>query len=332
MSFALCVAGCGGFARTFARAVRSFSGFGSSDDIEMFFASRDRSRARAYCRAFEGAGYFGSYEEAAADPRVEAMYFCTPHHLHLEHALIAARSAKHIMVEKPIARTVEEGERIVSAAREAGVKLMVAENFRYMPAVRRSRELITQGAIGKVRLVQIQEESNFSFEGWRTNRELMGGGVLIDGGIHSIDMLIDLGGTPEEVYASSLPRAAGGLEGEDGTVLMARLRGGATGLINHAWGVSRSSWKLWVAVSGTRGRIFFKPRSPTMTLETDGEKRKLRFSEDVSGIGSMVREFRDCIREDRPALTSGEEGLRDLRVVLCAYESAENRGPVAVEP
>ena len=330
MSLALCVVGCGHFAKTFVKEVRAFPGLGSADQMQLFFASQDRKRARAYCKMFDGEDSFGSYEEAAADPRVQAMYFCTPHHLHMEHALMAARFSKHVLVEKPIARTMEEGQRMVTAARDEGVKLMVAENYRYIPPVQKSGELIRQGAIGTLRFIQIQEESNFVFTGWRVSREMMGGGVLIDGGIHSVDMLVELGGMPEEVFASRLPPKFKHLEGEDGIVLVARLGSGATGLINHSWGIDNRSWKLWVSISGTKGRIYFQPKKPTMTLETDQGKKTFRFPEDSRGIGNMVTDFRDSILQNRPPRASGEEGLRDLQVVLAAYESAANKSSLAL--
>jgi phthalate 4,5-cis-dihydrodiol dehydrogenase len=81
------------------------------DEIERIFASRDVERARAYAETFWGSGVFGSYEAAAADPRVEALYLCTPHHLHREHVALAAQAGKHILVEKPIARTLAEPRR-----------------------------------------------------------------------------------------------------------------------------------------------------------------------------------------------------------------------------
>ncbi len=330
MSLGLCVCGCGQFARTFVRAVRSFKGL-EAGDIELFFASRDLGMARAYSRRFSGAGAFGSYQEAAADPRVDALYLCTPHHLHMEQTLMATRASKHVLVEKPIARTEDEARTMIAAAREAGVKLMVAENYRFMPLVLKSRELIQQGAIGHVRFIQVQEEGNYQVVGWRTDQDMMGGGVLIDGGIHSVAMIRDLAGEPVEVYASVLPRKIPDLEGEDGIVLMLRLGGGAAGLVNHAWGISKRAWKLWVAVSGTEGRIYFEPRGTTLTLETAQGTSRLRFPDDRTGIGGMVREFRDSITEDRPPLTSGEEGLRDLVVVLKAYESAATGAGVGVK-
>ena len=77
MKLALCIVGCGQFARTFVQGLQPMR-----DDLDLFFASRDGARARAYAAQFQGCGAFGSYEAAAADPRVEAMYLCTPPHLH----------------------------------------------------------------------------------------------------------------------------------------------------------------------------------------------------------------------------------------------------------
>ena len=136
MPLGLCIVGCGQFARTFARSLQSVR-----DDLDLFFASRTLARAQAYAAQFQGCGAFGSYEAAAADPRVEALYVCTPHHLHQAHVTLAAEAGKHILVEKPLARTLAEGQAIIAAAQQAGVTLMVAENAHFMAAVRQCKRL-----------------------------------------------------------------------------------------------------------------------------------------------------------------------------------------------
>ena len=90
---------------------------GITGDVELYFASRRPEKARQYCREYGGAGYFGSYEEAAADRRVDALYCVTPHHVHLDNVRLAAASSKHVLVEKPIARTMAEGKEMVRVAR-----------------------------------------------------------------------------------------------------------------------------------------------------------------------------------------------------------------------
>ena len=327
MSLAICVVGCGDFAETAVNTAISH-GLTKPGPIELFFASRDKNRARAFCEKFGGAGFFGSYEEAAADPRVQAMYICTPHHLHVEHALTAARSSKHILVEKPIAPTVAEAERMIAAARAAGVKLMVAENYRYMPVITKSKELIDRAALGKLRLVQVQSEANFKASGWRVERDKMGGGVFIDGGIHFVDMLVNLLGDPIEVYGGFLPQALEEFEGEDGMALIARFKDGATCLISHAWAMTSNSDNPWCTISGTKGRIQFRFKESHLVLETSDGKTEFDLPGDPTGLAEVFREFAECISEDRTPLMTGEDGLRDLKIVLAAYKSARARRPI----
>ena len=85
MTLSLCIAGCGGYARSVLDSVHDMTG-----EFDFYFASRDEAKAREYCETYGGAGYFGGYEEAAADPRIEAMYFFTPHDTHLGNARMAA--------------------------------------------------------------------------------------------------------------------------------------------------------------------------------------------------------------------------------------------------
>jgi predicted dehydrogenase len=314
----LCIVGCGSFAHTFAGGIQDMA-----EEVELFFASREQQRAEEYRRRFHGTAAFGSYEEAAADPRVDAMYLCTPHHLHLEHAALAAGAGKHILVEKPIARSLEEGQQIIDAARSAGINLMVAENYRFMPAVRRCKELVDQGEVGELRMLQLQEEYPFQPGSWRSSRELNGGGVFIDGGIHKIHFLRYMAGDPESVYAVAPPRVLPDHEGEDGLVVVARWPNGLVGLINHSWTGSHRLQPSWVAVSGTRGRIYFELAQPRVRLEQGPVDRTIHLEEDYRGFVPMVREFRDSIREGRQPEVSGQEGLADLSLVLRAYESVQ---------
>jgi predicted dehydrogenase len=314
----LCVVGCGQFAQIFAREVQPLLG-----EIDLMFASRDRQRAEAYARMFRGSEAFGSYQEAATDPRVEAMYLCTPHHLHQEHVTMAARAGKHVLLEKPISTTLDQGRRIIDVAREAGITLMVAENFRFMPAVRQCKELVDRGEIGELRLIQLQEEVHFQPGQWRGIRDLNGGGVFIDGGIHKVHFLRYLAGEPEHIFAAALPKALAQHQGEDGLVMVARWPSGTVGLINHAWVASHRLQPSWVAVSGSEGRIYFEVGESQLSLEQGDKERLIRLDGDCYGQAAMVREFRDSIRDGRMPEVSGAEGLRDLALVLKAYESME---------
>ena len=326
MRLSLCVVGCGGYARTVLCDIHDLN-----DELELYFASRDREKAEQFCADFGGAGSFGNYEDALTDSRVEAVYFFTPHNMHLENAIAAARHSKHILMEKPIARNVAESSEMIQAARSAGVKLMVAENYRFLPTVDKSKEIIGQGAIGDLRLIQIQVEGFRVPTEWRTNADLTGGGVFIDGGIHFVDILYSLAGFPQRVFAARPPQVHREAEGEDGLVVTTVFEGGAIGLINFSRATTGEE-SQWVKITGTKGQIAFAPNDSRLTIETPPLKRTVALPPARRGVRGMVREFREAIREDREPVMSGEEGLRDLEIVLAAYRSAETGEAVRPGP
>jgi predicted dehydrogenase len=318
MTLSLCIVGCGSYARSVLNVVHDMT-----DEYEFYFASRDGAKAKEYCESFGGAGYFGSYEGAAADPRVQAMYFFTPHDMHPENVRLAARHSKHVLVEKPIARTVEEAREMVGVARGAGVKLMVAENYRFLPTVARVNQLLDEGAYGELRLIQVYNEDFRESPGWRASVESRGGGVFIDGGIHGVDILVNVGGFPERVFAMAPPQVHRNMDGEDGMVMMAGFPGGAVGFIYYSSSHPTNKVRQQVSVTFATGEISFDTYGSELRISTrDGES-----SEQLDGVRRedlrrMLREFRVCIAEDREPVMSGHEATKDLEVVLAAYRSA----------
>ena len=318
MKLGLCVVGCGNFAKSFARSIQPLL-----PQLDLYFASRELAKAQAYSSMFGGAGAFGSYLDAAKDPRVQAMYLCTPHYLHLEHATLAASAGKHILVEKPIATTIEEGKRLITRVEEAGVTLMVAENYRFMPAVRLCKELVDQGTVGRVRIIQLQQETPYRLDRWRQDRLLNGGGVFIDAGIHKVHLLRYLLGEPEQIYAAALSPTDEGHRGEDGLVFVAKWARGEVGLILHSWTASNRPLPHWVSVSGSEGRIYFEIGEPQLLLEQGGHSQVFEIAVPFNGILPMVQEFIDSLRQGHSPEVTGGEGLRDLAIVLKAHESME---------
>ncbi len=323
MGLGLCVLGCGSFAAVFARSMAALS-----DEVDLYFASRDLGRAREYASRFNGLAAFGSYEAAVADPRVEAVYVCTPHHLHREHASLAFRVGKHALVEKPIAGTLADAVAMIREAEAAGVTLMVAENYRFLPPVREAKLLIEQGRVGQVRLLQLHEQYPFQPGGWRSRKDLNGGGVLIDGGIHKLSAVAFLAGQPTEIYAREILPAHAGLEAEDGAVVITRDNDGVVGLINHSWSVVPPNPHSWVSISGSEASLYFEPGRPWLRI-TDAHSEATAHLDDYgNGLVPMVREFLDSIRAGRPPAMTGADGLADLALVLAAYKSMETGLPV----
>ena len=324
MKLSLCIVGCGSYADTVLHEIHRMT-----DEFEFYFASRDASKAKAYCDRFGGADYFGSYEEALSDKRVEAAYFFTPHHVHLENTRLAARYGKHILMEKPIARSIEESHALVRAAQDAGVHLMVAENYRFLYTARRAKSMIETGAlgsIGELRLIDIKVEAfRPPSSPWRYDASLTGGGSFIDAGIHYVDLIVNLGGMPTQVYAASPTKVHRGSEGEDGLVLVANLPNDAVAVFNFSRATSRNADQNHVGITGSKGYIEFEPYGTEISFENTLVKRNVRLPEAHRGAREMVREFRDSILQDRPPIMTGDEAIKDLAVVLAAYRSATER-------
>jgi predicted dehydrogenase len=147
--------------------------------------------------AAEGAKRFGyelstgRWQDVIGDPRVEIVDIVTPNHLHAEIAIAAARAGKHIICEKPLARNAEEAEAMVNAAKAAGVKTLVAYNYRRAPAVLEAKRLIDEGKIGKVFHFRGFYLQDFAIDpllplSWRFQAEKSGSGSLGDIGSHII--------------------------------------------------------------------------------------------------------------------------------------------------
>lgn len=324
MKLSLCIVGCGRYADVVLNEIHDMA-----DAFDFYFASRDLTKARAYCERFEGADYFGSYEEALSDPRVQAAYFFTPHHTHLEDAQLAARRGKHILMEKPIARTIGEAQELVQIAQDAGVKLMVAENYRFLHTASRAKSMIETGALGSIgalRLIDIKVEAfRPPSSPWRYDASLTGGGSFIDAGIHYIDLIVNLGGMPTQVYAAAPTKVHRRSEGEDGLVLIANLPNDAVAVFNFSRATSKNAEQNYVGITGSKGYIEFEPYGREISFENTLVKRNVRLPQAHRGAREMAREFRDCVIEDRPPLMTGDEAIKDLAVVLAAYRSAAER-------
>jgi predicted dehydrogenase len=323
----LAILGCGWIARRHAAAARALR-----RDVTLSFASRDPAKAERYRISFGGAAAFGSYEAALRAHDVDAVVICTPHDRHMDDVLLAAAHGKHILVEKPIARRLEEADRMIHAAKTAGVTLMVAENFRFMPAFGRVRRYLAEGWVGEVRQLQIVARGLGNPGDWRLDPERMGGGALIDGGIHSVDLLRQWGGEVKTLYALSPPKTLSALGGEDTVSLLARMSGGVVGVLSNSLATPGMPRIQWSTVSGTQGTIFVDHQGRFLHVRSRRGRRGHFFRKDRRGHVTMLGEFVDAVRTGRPPEMDGAEGRKDLAVVLAAYRSLATGQPVEVAP
>ncbi|WP_326943644.1 Gfo/Idh/MocA family oxidoreductase [Amycolatopsis sp. NBC_01307] len=151
-------------------------------------AARSADRAREFATRFEIPKAYGSYEDLLADPEVDAVYVSTPHPMHREWAIAAAEAGKHVLCEKPLTVTAADAEEVIAAARTHDVFLMEAFMYRLHPQTRRLAELISSGAIGEVRAVDVTfsyaSEDGEGGEVARLGDLALGGGGILDVGCY----------------------------------------------------------------------------------------------------------------------------------------------------
>lgn len=164
--------------------------------VKLVAAADPREAPRAaFARDF-GARAYADIGEMCRDPQVEAIYVATPHQFHAEHARLAARHGKHVVLEKPMALTLADCDAILDAVREHGVQLLVGHTHAYDPAIRAMRRIIASGRLGGLRMLATLNYTDFLYRP-RRPEELdtsRGGGIVFNQLPHQIDILRTLGG------------------------------------------------------------------------------------------------------------------------------------------
>ncbi len=267
------------------------------------------------------------YRDVLEDQRIQAVYVALPHHLHEEVTVAAARAGKHILLEKPIANTLEEAERILAAQKQAGVKLMLGFTHRFHSELETARRLIEAGELGRLTLGVDVMTTGGSIPGWFWQKPKAGGGVLHVNGAHSFDRLRWLMGSEiVEIFAYAETYDSRKTV-EDSAVVAMRFENGAMGTTVHNWVVDfPMSFKCDLDIYGTGGAI----RMDTWnSLEfSNAHHSWVQRRERDEMFQKEIGEFVSAILEDRDPCVDGEDGRRSLACVLAAYESARTGKPV----
>lgn len=316
----VCIVGCGGIARLHADSCLS-----RDPSIALYGFDVNRAAAESLMGRFGGA-VIGDYEEVLRREDIAVVDICVPHHVHREVAVAALEAGKHVLLEKPLAATLEECDAILAAAANAPGKFMVAECWRfYEPAVK-AAELIAQGVLGEVFFVQANSLQYYSPPGWRAKLKEMGGGAFLDRGVHFVHLARWLGGgVVTSVAAHTTHATIPAMEGEDTGTALLHFASGAVGQVNVSWGMPGAPPAPNLAVFGSEGTAYdlgglYLHRADR--LNEPPEKVAESRLEPVM-IPVQVRHFIDCVREGGEVAVPGDMARADVEVVVAAYRSAE---------
>lgn len=273
--------GYGGIGRVHALAYRAIPFYYGlpADTVKLVGVATTRAASAQKAAQEIGCEFWtADYHELLARPDIDVVDVTTPNHVHAEIVIAAAQAGKHIYCEKPLAMTVAEGQRMVAAAAQAGVKTQMTFNLRFFPAVARARQLIESGFLGNI----------FSFRGryyrssyiaadkplsWRLRKDVSGGGALFDLGSHILDLIYYLLGDYSAVQATvdtlikARPVAAGSSETapvdvDDIALMHVRMASGILGLIETSRMGTGFTNDLPVEIFGDKGAIRFNLADP----------------------------------------------------------------------
>jgi predicted dehydrogenase len=303
--------------------------------------SGHRETAEAAARKFGNPRVLSSWEDAVADPEIDAIDICTPNALHAPIAIAAAESGKHVIVEKPMATTLEDADAMVAAARKAGVVLMVAHNLRFVPVYHAMHDAVASGAIGRpfsargVFMHAGPDEFWGATADWFWEKDAAGGGSLLDLGIHMIDLLRWMIGRPVLEVVAMTSRVLKPTFADDNAFVLMRFEGDVLASVQSSWS-ARPFPDRQITIHGERGHIAMgrSAEEPLVIHLRDGEgsTRVVPEIPAASPAGDPFVHFVQCIRDGVEPLVNGEDGRASLEVALAAYESAETGRLVNLRP
>ncbi|MBI5242531.1 MAG: Gfo/Idh/MocA family oxidoreductase [Elusimicrobia bacterium] len=312
----ICIVGCGQQAAVHAGIFRRQAG------VRLVFASRELARAADYARRFAGEPC-GSLAQACARPDIRGLVLCTPHDRHAADAKAALASGKAVLLEKPLALSAAEGEAVARAERDSGSKLLVGENYAFLPAVPAAIRILREGGIGRPRSVRALHNKRMAVSGWRLERARMGGGLLIDIGPHYLRLLQTLLGPIRRAKLRDSRRAIGGMEGESEFSLELDFGDGLSGVFEASWDRDWDRSLPNLLVEGEEGSLAYVADRPYLEWERETIRRVPFGAGDPLGREALVRHFLEVVGGAAPAV-GADKGLEDLRVIEAAYRSAES--------
>jgi predicted dehydrogenase len=315
------IIGAGFIGEGHAEAIAGVSG------LELAAASRtQRPELDAFVARFGGTGYI-DYRQLLDRRDIDAVCIALPHQLHTEAVELAAAAGKHIMLEKPMALTPGDCERILEVVGRAGVKLMLAHTCRFIPSCMRGKEILASGALGEVvagRTAMIKQWEGPNRRPWHRDRTL-GGGMWMTNGVHLVDRMMWFVDRPVRSVRAVLATRAHAQSADDAATAFLTFDGGAAAAI-FLYGYRSGADDQETEVLATEGNLRFEL---TTGLHI-GQNSRWELVEGTTGpwkppamIGQWEA-FRRYLDDETDSPVSGAVGYAAMRVVFAAEESSRS--------
>ena len=297
-----------------------------------------------------GAEFEGDIETLADRSDIDAVTIATPSGAHESSAIPFLKKGKAVLCEKPLEISMEKVSNILRTAKENKALLAVILQFRLSAGAQALKKAVLEGRFGRLSLCSAylkwwRDQSYYDATPWRGTRKFDGGGALMNQGIHAVDLLQWLVGMPSEVFAFSGLIAHEKIEVEDTIAVALKYPNGALGVIEAATSCKPGS-SMRIELSGDKGSAVLEddrivrwqfdseePGDEALRAATSGTI--VSGSSDPNAIGFeghrvLIEDLTDALQQQREPMLSGSEAVNAVRLILAAYESAQQGRSVTI--
>ena len=306
--------GAGGIAQAYAQA------FNESNCCELVAVADVRDDAAKALAEIVGGKSYNDYKQLG-DVELDAVIVATPPATHPEIACFFMERGTPVLCEKPLTTNVADAEKMIAAAEKAGVLFTMASKFRYCDDVIKAKGILASGVLGDV----LQFENAFTAKvdmskRWNSQAEISGGGVLIDNGTHSVDIIrYFLGGIDSVLVVD-----AGGTQGlavDENVKMFAKTKNNVTASVDLSWGINKEL-PYFISIYGTNGTLHIGWRESKYKLNTSPDWTVFGKGYDkVASFKGKIENFAGALRDNEDLFIKPADALASVQVIEAAYKS-----------
>ncbi|MGL6075076.1 MAG: Gfo/Idh/MocA family protein [Fimbriiglobus sp.] len=308
--------GTGGIAQSYAQA------FEANDHAQLVAVCDVRPEAaKAMAERFRCPAFTNPTDMVSQTAGLEAVVICTPPNTHEELTMLFVKQGLHVLCEKPFTLTPSSARRMTEAAKQAGVLLTMASKFRYVEDVIKAKSLMSSGILGDIILFENAFTSRVDMTNrWNSNPDIAGGGVLIDNGTHSVDLMRYFLGPLSDVTCVEGKRPQG-LVVEDTARIFVRSTSGVMGSVDLSWSINKElDWYL--NIYGSQGTVSVGWKESK--YKSLNAKEWIVFGKGynkLQAFHSEITNFANAIRGTEQLLITAEDAIASVEVIEAAYTS-----------
>jgi predicted dehydrogenase len=307
--------GTGGIAQTYAQAFQS-----SKCCALVAVCDVRKESADAFAEPF-GAKSYADYKTLAENETVDAVIVSTPPNSHPEIAMFFMNRGVHVLCEKPLCLSAQEAREMLDCAEKTGVRFTMASKFRYVEDAVKAKSMVASGILGEI----TQFENAFTAKvdmsrRWNSDKQASGGGVLIDNGTHSVDIIRYFLGAIEEVLAVETGSTQN-LPVDENVKMFVKTKSGVAASVDLTWGINKEL-PYFISIYGTSGTLHIGWRESKYKLNSSPDWIQFGTGYDkVQAFRAKIENFSHAIRGKEDLLIKPEDALASVEVIEAAYKS-----------